>query len=89
MLEPLVGLVIFSFSYTMGPVALISSIPLVLDVSVIGTALGVYKCASNIGSALVDPVIGVVQDHYGRLIFYHYFILFYFILFIYFIFFII
>ena len=64
--EPLVSLVIFSFSYTLGPVSLISSIPLVLDVSVVGTALGIYKCASNIGSTMVDPAIGAIQDHFDR-----------------------
>ena len=62
--EPLLGLLIFSFSYTLGPVSLISSIPLILNVSVIGTALGLYKCASNIGSSLVDPIVGVAQDHF-------------------------
>jgi len=37
-----------------------------LDVAYVGTALGIYKCASNIGSTLMDPVIGVVQDIYDR-----------------------
>ena len=30
----------------------------------IGTALGVYKCASNIGATLVSPIVGVVQDYF-------------------------
>ena len=55
---------LFSFSYTLGPVSLISSIPLIVDASVIGTALGLYKCASNIGSTLVEPITGVVQDYF-------------------------
>lgn len=63
---PLLGFIIFSFSLTFGPVALITAIPLTLDVAYVGTALGIYKCASNIGSTLMDPVIGVVQDIYDR-----------------------
>ena len=62
--EPIFSLVLFSFSYTLGPVALISGVSLILDVSVVGTALGVYKCASNIGTTMVGPLVGAVQDHY-------------------------
>jgi len=61
-ISPLLGLILFSFSYSFGPVSLISSIPLVLDISLVGSALGIFKCASNIGSTIVDPIIGMVQD---------------------------
>ncbi|KCV67742.1 hypothetical protein H696_05851 [Fonticula alba] len=64
-ISPLVGLVLFSFSLSLGPVAMITAIPLVLDLRLIGTALGLYKCAINIGSTLLDPIVGVIQDTHG------------------------
>jgi len=63
--NPTVAQVIFSFSLAMGPVAMITAFPLVLPVSLIGTALGLYKCASNIGTTIMEPLQGHIQDIYG------------------------
>jgi MFS family permease len=65
-LDPTIGLTIFSISLTIGPIALISAVPLVLPLTAVGTALGLYKCATNIGATILDPLSGLVQDIYGR-----------------------
>jgi nitrate/nitrite transporter NarK len=61
-LNPLVGLILFSISLTIGPVAITSSIPLIMPQSLIGTGLGINKCALNFGVTIVNITIGRIQD---------------------------
>ncbi|KAJ1674624.1 hypothetical protein EV182_002896 [Spiromyces aspiralis] len=61
-INPIVGMVIFSLSLAIGPVSLITSIPLILPLSSLGTGLGLYKSASNIGDTIIDIVVGKLQD---------------------------
>ncbi|RUS15224.1 hypothetical protein BC937DRAFT_92727 [Endogone sp. FLAS-F59071] len=42
--------------------ALISAVPLTLPLSLVGTALGVFKSGSNVGGTMADIVIGLLQD---------------------------
>ena len=64
--NPIVGLSIFSVSLTVGPIALISAVPLLLPLSAVGTALGLYKCGINVGATIMDPLSGLIQDIYGE-----------------------
>ncbi|KAJ2493289.1 hypothetical protein IWW37_000752 [Coemansia sp. RSA 2050] len=66
MINPLVGLVIFSVSLALGPLAEITAISLILPNSSLGTGLGIYKSAMNTGSTIVDIVVGVLQDRGSR-----------------------
>lgn len=58
-----VGMVFYSISLAFGPVSMITSIGMVLPGDYMGTGMGLYKSSSNIGVAILDIVIGVVQDH--------------------------
>ncbi|RKP27170.1 major facilitator superfamily domain-containing protein, partial [Syncephalis pseudoplumigaleata] len=60
--SPIIGMAIFSVSLTIGPVAIFSSVPLVLANTVVGTGLGVYKSTLNVGVSLLDIVAGMLQD---------------------------
>ncbi|KAJ2453063.1 hypothetical protein EV183_002492 [Coemansia sp. RSA 2336] len=66
--NPLVGLVVFSISLALGPLAEITAISLILPSSSLGTGLGIYKSAMNTGSTIVDIVVGVLQDRGSRLL---------------------
>jgi hypothetical protein len=59
---PLIGMLIFSLSLSLGPVGLVSSVPVVLPLSLVGTGLGLIKSWTNIGLALFDIVTGWLQD---------------------------
>ncbi|KAL1917026.1 uncharacterized protein VTP21DRAFT_5224 [Calcarisporiella thermophila] len=59
---PIVGIVLFSVSLTLGPIGLVSSIPLLLQPDLIGTGYGIFKVSDNIGSTLFDIGIGYIQD---------------------------
>jgi nitrate/nitrite transporter NarK len=61
-IHPLLSTVIFSLSLTSGPVFFISTIPLTLPKSSIGTGMGLYKIASNIGATVMDVAVGIIQD---------------------------
>ncbi|SAM05584.1 hypothetical protein [Absidia glauca] len=61
-LNPLVGMLSFSLSLALGPVGLVSSVPVLLPLSLVGTGLGLVKCATNIGASLFDIVTGWLQD---------------------------
>ncbi|KAI8099392.1 major facilitator superfamily domain-containing protein [Halteromyces radiatus] len=61
-LAPLVGMLIFSLSLSLGPVGLVSSVPVILPLSLVGTGLGLIKSWTNIGLALFDIVTGWLQD---------------------------
>ncbi|KXS17688.1 MFS general substrate transporter [Gonapodya prolifera JEL478] len=59
------GMSLFGLGYTVVPIALLSSIPLVVAESSLGTALGIYKCYLNLGATIFDPVLGKLQDTAG------------------------
>ncbi|KAJ1961932.1 hypothetical protein IWQ62_003692 [Dispira parvispora] len=61
-LTPILGMFIFSISLSVGPIAAVSSVPLVLPLSTVGSGLGIYKSAQNIGNTIVDIIIGQLQD---------------------------
>ncbi|RHZ60411.1 hypothetical protein Glove_353g12 [Diversispora epigaea] len=60
--SPIIGMFCFSVSLSFGPVALFSSIPLLLPLEYIGTGLGIIKSTSNIGATLYDIFVGILQD---------------------------
>ncbi|KAJ1905200.1 hypothetical protein IWQ60_012329 [Tieghemiomyces parasiticus] len=60
--SPVLGMFIFSVSLSVGPICSISSIPLVLPLSTVGSGLGLYKSAQNIGNTIVDIIVGQLQD---------------------------
>ncbi|RKP34363.1 major facilitator superfamily domain-containing protein, partial [Dimargaris cristalligena] len=64
--SPLVAMVIFSISLSLGPLAQITAIPLMLPPMSthrdIGTILGIRRCVEHIGATLVDTLSGVLQD---------------------------
>ncbi|KAG1054331.1 hypothetical protein G6F43_003655 [Rhizopus delemar] len=58
-----VGMVFYSISLAFGPISMITSIGMVLPSDYIGTGLGMYKSSNNIGTTILDIIVGVVQDH--------------------------
>ncbi|CAG8797255.1 21008_t:CDS:2 [Gigaspora margarita] len=62
LLNPAIGMLLFSISLSLGPVAMLSSIPIILPLDYVGTGLGIVKSCSNIGSTLYDIIIGILQD---------------------------
>lgn len=63
--SPMAGLVLFSLSLTLAPVALTSSVALILPPGLIGTGIGIHKGCLNAGVSLVDVLVGAIQDHQG------------------------
>ncbi|RIA97990.1 major facilitator superfamily domain-containing protein [Glomus cerebriforme] len=57
-----IGMVCFSISLSLGPVGLLSSIPILLPLNYVGTALGIVKSSLNIGSTIYDILVGLLQD---------------------------
>jgi len=62
---PVVGMAIFSISLTLGPVAITSAVPLILPLDCVGSALGIFKSATNIGTTILDISVGFLQDLSG------------------------
>lgn len=60
--DPVVGMVFYSISLAFGPIAMITSIGMILPSDYIGTGLGIYKSSNNVGTSILDVAIGVVQD---------------------------
>jgi MFS family permease len=60
--EPTVGMIFYSISLAFGPISMITSIGMLLPSEYIGTGLGIYKSSNNIGTAILDVTVGVVQD---------------------------
>jgi MFS family permease len=58
-----VGMVFYSISLAFGPIGMITSIGMILPSDYIGTGLGMYKSSNNIGTSILDIIVGVVQDH--------------------------
>lgn len=61
-IEPTVGMIFYSISLAFGPISMITSIGMLLPSEYIGTGLGIYKSSNNIGTAILDVAVGVVQD---------------------------
>ncbi|KAI8060433.1 major facilitator superfamily domain-containing protein [Gongronella butleri] len=61
-LPPMLGMLVFSVSLSLGPVGLVSSVPVILPMSLIGTGMGAIKVATNIGAVMFDIFAGVLQD---------------------------
>ncbi|KAG1325743.1 hypothetical protein G6F62_008382 [Rhizopus arrhizus] len=59
---PLLGMLLFSVSLSLGPVGLVSSVPVILPLSLIGTGMGLIKSGTNIGAAIFDISTGLLQD---------------------------
>lgn len=59
---PLLGMLLFSVSLSLGPVGLVSSVPVILPFSLIGTGMGLIKSGTNIGAAIFDITTGLLQD---------------------------
>jgi len=57
-----IPMLVYSASLSLGPVALVSSIPLLLTAEYVGSGLGVYKSVMNVGVTIFDLVAGVLQD---------------------------
>ncbi|KAI7900488.1 major facilitator superfamily domain-containing protein [Cokeromyces recurvatus] len=62
-LHPILGMISFSISLALGPVSLVSSIPIILPLSLVGTGMGLVKSGTNIGASLFDIMTGLLQDH--------------------------
>ncbi|CAG8462744.1 7327_t:CDS:2 [Acaulospora morrowiae] len=62
MFSPIIGMICFSVSLSLGPVSLLSSIPIILSLNYVGTGLGIIKSVSNIGATLYDIFVGILQD---------------------------
>lgn len=56
-------MVLYSFSLAFGPIAMITSIGMILPSDYIGTGLGIYKASNNIGTSILEIIVGIVQDH--------------------------
>lgn len=52
----------FSISLALGPVGLVSSVPIILPMSLVGTGMGLVKSSTNIGASLFDIATGLLQD---------------------------
>lgn len=61
-LTPVIGMLLFSVSLALGPVGLVSSVPVMLPLSLVGTGIGLIKSGTNIGASLFDIATGLLQD---------------------------
>ncbi|KAI8372748.1 major facilitator superfamily domain-containing protein [Radiomyces spectabilis] len=61
-LSPIIGMLCFSASLSLGPVGLVSSVPVILPLSLVGTSMGLIKSGTNIGASLFDMATGFIQD---------------------------
>ncbi|CAO3615537.1 unnamed protein product [Cunninghamella blakesleeana] len=60
--HPIIAMLCFSISLALGPVGLVSSIPVILPLTLVGTAMGIVKSSTNVGASLFDIVTGYIQD---------------------------
>ncbi|KAF7727035.1 hypothetical protein EC973_008082 [Apophysomyces ossiformis] len=61
--DAVVGMVFYSISLAFGPIAMITSIGMILPSDYIGTGLGIYKSSNNIGTTILDIISGIIQDN--------------------------
>lgn len=59
---PVLGMLLFSLSLSLGPVGLVSSVPIILPLSLVGTGMGLVKSSTNIGASIFDITTGLLQD---------------------------
>jgi nitrate/nitrite transporter NarK len=64
-ITPVLSSLVFSLSMAIGPVAMISLIPMILPLYSVGTGIGIYKSGHNIGSTVYDILTGYAQDAQG------------------------
>jgi hypothetical protein len=62
-ISAVVGMVFYSISLAFGPIGMITSIGMIVPSDYIGTGLGLYKSSNNVGTTILDIIVGVVQDH--------------------------
>ncbi|KAI8878431.1 MFS general substrate transporter [Backusella circina FSU 941] len=62
MMPPIIGMLLFSTSLSLGPVSLVSAVPVILPLSLVGTGMGLIKSCTNIGASLYDISTGLIQD---------------------------
>lgn len=61
-LHPIIAMLCFSISLALGPVGLVSSVPVILPLTLVGTGMGLIKSGTNVGASLFDIVTGLIQD---------------------------
>ncbi|KAI9301473.1 major facilitator superfamily domain-containing protein [Cunninghamella echinulata] len=61
-LHPIIAMLSFSISLALGPVGLVSSVPVLLPLSLVGTGMGLIKSGTNVGASLFDITTGWLQD---------------------------
>ncbi|KAI8867271.1 MFS general substrate transporter [Ramicandelaber brevisporus] len=62
-LYPVAGLVLFSLSKAIGPIAITSGIALIVPHNSLGVCTGLAKLGLNAGTVLSDVIAGLLQDH--------------------------
>jgi len=61
-ISPVFAMLVYSASLTIGPMALVSSVPLLLPFRYVGTGLGMCKSAMDTGVVIFDILVGRMQD---------------------------
>lgn len=61
-MDAVVGMVFYSISLAFGPIAMITSIGMVLPSDYIGTGLGLYKASNNSKSHLVSTGMVIIDN---------------------------
>lgn len=59
---PTAGMILISFAFSLGPVALLTTTSLLMPYELVGVGVGLHKCANNIGTTILSVIVGYVQD---------------------------
>ncbi|KAL7318695.1 hypothetical protein PS15m_001907 [Mucor circinelloides] len=59
---PTAGMILISFAFSLGPVALLTTTSLLMPYELVGVGIGLHKCANNIGTTILSVIVGYVQD---------------------------
>ncbi|KAI9297440.1 MFS general substrate transporter [Neoconidiobolus thromboides FSU 785] len=59
--NPIIGMLLFSYSLSVGPVSFLSGVSVLISDLGIGTALGLYKSSMNIAASFQDILVGNLQ----------------------------
>ncbi|KAI8589190.1 major facilitator superfamily domain-containing protein [Geranomyces variabilis] len=62
-IDPIVSMVLLAISIAFKGLASLTAIPLVVPATHLGTAFAIYRCATSISSAILDLMVGKVQDN--------------------------